>query len=77
MLAGAGIGDKPEEGTVITRQLNLSVDDEFAEKLEKLSKKMGRPMATVLEAIGLLHLRRPRLTSSLKQKHLRRGNSIS
>ncbi len=36
----------------MTRQLNLRVEDEFAEKLERLSKKMGRPMAAVLEAIG-------------------------
>lgn len=36
----------------MTRQLNLRVDDEFAERLERLSKKLGRPMAAVLEAIG-------------------------
>jgi len=36
----------------MTRQLNLRVDDEFAERLERLSRKMGRSMAAVLEAIG-------------------------
>lgn len=36
----------------MTRQLNLRVDDEFAERLERLSKKMGRSMASVLEAVG-------------------------
>ncbi len=36
----------------MTRQLNLRVDDEFAERLERLSKTLGRPMAAVLEAIG-------------------------
>ena len=36
----------------MSRQLNLRVNDEFAERLERLSKKMGRPMAAVLEAIG-------------------------
>lgn len=37
---------------VMTRQLNLRVDDEFAERLEALSKKIGKPMGAVLEAIG-------------------------
>ncbi|MDF1579398.1 MAG: hypothetical protein P1P74_01320 [Desulfuromonadales bacterium] len=36
----------------MTRQLNLRVDDKFAERLEALSKKIGRPMGAVLEAIG-------------------------
>lgn len=36
----------------MSRQLNLRVNDEFAERLEKLSKRLGRPMASVLEAIG-------------------------
>lgn len=36
----------------MTRQLNLRVDDEFAERLERLSRKMGRSMAAVLESIG-------------------------
>lgn len=37
----------------MTRQLNLRVDDEFAERLETLSKQIGRPMGAVLEAIGI------------------------
>ncbi len=36
----------------MTRQLNLRVDDKFAERLETLSKQIGRPMGAVLEAIG-------------------------
>lgn len=36
----------------MTRQLNLRVNDDFAERLERLSRKMGRPMAAVLEAVG-------------------------
>ncbi len=36
----------------MSRQLNLRVSDEFAERLERLSKRVGKPMATVLEAIG-------------------------
>ena len=36
----------------MTRQLNLRVNDEFAERLERLSRKMGRSMAAVLEAVG-------------------------
>jgi len=36
----------------MSRQLNLRVSDEFAERLERLSKRVGRPMAAVLEAIG-------------------------
>lgn len=37
---------------MMTRQLNVRVDDRFAEKLEALSKKIGRPMGAVLESIG-------------------------
>ena len=37
---------------MMSRQLNLRVNDEFAERLERLSRKMGRPMAAVLEAVG-------------------------
>ena len=36
----------------MTRQLNLRVSDEFVERLERLSRRVGRPMATVLETIG-------------------------
>lgn len=36
----------------MSRQLNLRVNDQFAERLEKLSRRLGRPMAAVLEAIG-------------------------
>lgn len=36
----------------MSRQLNLRVSDEFAERLEKLSRRVGRPMAAVLESIG-------------------------
>ena len=36
----------------MSRQLNLRVNDEFAERLERLSRRLGRPMAAVLEAIG-------------------------
>ncbi|MDO3380517.1 hypothetical protein [Geoalkalibacter halelectricus] len=36
----------------MTRQLNLRVNDEFAERLERLSRKTGRSMAAVLETIG-------------------------
>lgn len=36
----------------MSRQLNLRVNDEFAERLEKLSRRLGRPMAAVLEAVG-------------------------
>ena len=36
----------------MSRQLNLRVNDEFAERLERLSRKMGRSMASVLEAVG-------------------------
>ena len=36
----------------MSRQLNLRVSDDFAERLERLSRRMGRPMAAVLEAVG-------------------------
>lgn len=36
----------------MSRQLNLRVSDEFAERLEKLSRKIRRPMAAVLEEVG-------------------------
>jgi len=36
----------------MSRQLNLRVSDEFADQLERLSRRIGRPMAAVLEAVG-------------------------
>ena len=36
----------------MTRRLNLRVNDEFAERLERLSRRVGRPMAEVLESVG-------------------------
>lgn len=36
----------------MSRQLNLRVSDEFAERLERLSHRVGRPMAAVLESVG-------------------------
>lgn len=36
----------------MSRQLNLRVSDEFAARLERLSRRYGRPMAAVLESIG-------------------------
>lgn len=36
----------------MSRQLNLRVNDEFANKLERLSKRTGRSMASVLEAVA-------------------------
>lgn len=36
----------------MSRQLNLRVNDEFAERLERLARRLGRPMASVLEAVG-------------------------
>lgn len=36
----------------MTRQLNLRVKDEFASGLERLSKKTGRSMASVLEIVA-------------------------
>lgn len=36
----------------MSRQLNLRVSDEFAERLERVSRQVGRPMAALLEAVG-------------------------
>lgn len=36
----------------MSRQLNLRVSDDFVERLERLSRRVGRPMAAVLEAVG-------------------------
>ncbi len=36
----------------MSRQLNLRVSDEFAERLEQYARKVGRPMAAVLESVG-------------------------
>lgn len=36
----------------MSRQLNLRVSDEFAERLERVARKVGRPMAAVLETLG-------------------------
>ena len=36
----------------MSRQLNLRVSNEFAERLERLSKRTGRTMAVVLESLG-------------------------
>lgn len=36
----------------MTRQLNVRVSDEFVEKLERVARQLGRPMAAVLETIG-------------------------
>ena len=36
----------------MSRQLNLRVNDEFAERLERLARRLGRPMAAVLETVG-------------------------
>lgn len=36
----------------MSRQLNLRVSDEFANRLESYARKIGRPMASVLESVG-------------------------
>ena len=36
----------------MNKQLNLRVDESFAAAIERLAKKMGRPMASVLETVG-------------------------
>jgi predicted transcriptional regulator len=36
----------------MSRQLNVRVSDAFARTLERVAKRIGRPMAAVLEAIG-------------------------
>lgn len=35
------------------RQLNLRVNEEFARRLESLARRLERPMAAVLEEIGM------------------------
>ena len=37
----------------MSRQLNLRVDESFAAAVERLAKKLNRPMASVLESVGL------------------------
>jgi predicted transcriptional regulator len=37
----------------MSRQLNLRVSDEFANRLESYARKVGRPMAAVLESVGI------------------------
>jgi len=37
----------------MSRQLTLRVSDDFAERLERFSRRVERPMATVLETIGI------------------------
>ncbi len=36
----------------MSRQLNLRVSDEFAERLERVARSTGRPMSAVLETVG-------------------------
>lgn len=36
----------------MSKQLNLRVSDEFAASLERLARRLGRPMAAVLESVG-------------------------
>jgi predicted transcriptional regulator len=36
----------------MSRQFNLRVSDEFAERLERLARRTGRSMAAVLEVVG-------------------------
>ncbi len=36
----------------MSRQLNLTVSDEFARKLERVARSTGQPMAAVLEALA-------------------------
>lgn len=36
----------------MTKQLNLRVDEAFAAAIERLAKKLNRPMAAVLESVG-------------------------
>jgi predicted transcriptional regulator len=40
-------------GLIMTKQLNLRVEEEFIARLESLSRKLGRPMSTTLVSIGL------------------------
>ncbi len=36
----------------MTKQLNLRVDESFAAAIERLAKKLNRPMASVLESVS-------------------------
>lgn len=36
----------------MSRQLNLRVSDQFAESLDRVARRIGKPMATVLESLG-------------------------
>lgn len=36
----------------MSRQLNLRMSNEFAERLERLARRLGRPMSAVLEMVG-------------------------
>jgi len=36
----------------MTRQLNLRVNESFADAIERLSRATGRPMSAVLELVG-------------------------
>ena len=36
----------------MTRQLNLRVNESFADAIERLSQRVGRPMSSVLETVG-------------------------
>ncbi len=40
------------EAPTMSGQLNLSVSDEFAKKLERVVRSTGLPMAAVLESVG-------------------------
>lgn len=36
----------------MSRQLNLRVSDQFAERLDRVAKRFGQPMATIIESLG-------------------------
>jgi predicted transcriptional regulator len=36
----------------MSRQLNLRVSEEFAQRLERVARRVGQPMAAVLESVG-------------------------
>lgn len=36
----------------MSRQLNLRVSDQFAERLDRVARRLGQPMAAVLESLG-------------------------
>jgi predicted transcriptional regulator len=36
----------------MSRQLNLRVSDHFVERLDRVARHLGQPMATVLEKVG-------------------------